>query len=82
MSALLESLASYVPAQVARRIADDPAPLTEPLAERFPAAVFFADISGFTPLSERLAQRGPSGVEELRRLLNVFFEQLLGLNFR
>jgi len=77
--ALLSTLARYVPAQVARRLADDPAPLTAPRAERFPAAVFFADISGFTPLAERLAHQGPAGTEELRRLLNVFFDQLINL---
>lgn len=77
--ALLSTLARYVPAQVARRLADDPTPLTAPRAEQFPAAVFFADISGFTPLAERLAHQGPAGTEELRRLLNVFFDQLINL---
>lgn len=77
--ALLNTLARYVPAQVARRLAHDPSPLTAPRSEQFQAAIFFADISGFTPLAERLAHQGPAGTEELRRLLNVFFDQLINL---
>jgi class 3 adenylate cyclase/tetratricopeptide (TPR) repeat protein len=75
----LDTLAAYLPARIARRIADDPALPVAPVAERFPAAVFFADISGFSQLAERLAQGGPSGTEELRRLLNVYFEKLIAL---
>jgi class 3 adenylate cyclase len=77
--ALLETLASYIPARLAGRIAQEPAVPETPSAERFPAAVLFADISGFTHMAERLAQRGPAGTEELRGLLNVFFEQLISL---
>ncbi|MBM2848389.1 MAG: putative adenylate/guanylate cyclase [Anaerolineales bacterium] len=77
--ALLDTLASYVPARIVRRIAEDPALPTEPIAERFPAAVFFADISGFTQMAERLGQSGPSGAEELRRLINVYFDKLIAL---
>ncbi len=43
------------------------------------AAGLFADISGFTTLTERLAGRGPSGVEELTRILNTSFGQILDL---
>src|SRR5688572_13965978 len=79
MSALLETIVSYVPALSVRRFAAHPAALTGPEAERFQAAVLFADISGFTALAERLAQRGPAGAEELTRLLNDYFGQLIDL---
>ena len=75
----IKILTSYVPSQVVRRVAADPAPITEPQAERFPAAVLFADISGFTPLTERLAQRGPAGAEEMSHLLDAYFGQLIDL---
>ncbi|HEX6383661.1 MAG TPA: adenylate/guanylate cyclase domain-containing protein, partial [Anaerolineae bacterium] len=77
MSELLQTLASYVPGLMTRRIAADPTPITTATAERFPAAVLFADISGFTPLTERLAQRGPAGLEFLTQLLNSYFGQLV-----
>src|SRR5690242_2032859 len=79
MSALLETIASYVPALSVRRFAAHPAALTQPEQERFQAAVLFADISGFTALAERLAQRGPGGTEELTRLLNSYFGRLIDL---
>jgi class 3 adenylate cyclase/tetratricopeptide (TPR) repeat protein len=77
MSALLETLVSYVPNLIARRLAENPAPITAPTAERFPAAVLFADVTGFTALTERLAQRGPAGVEELTAVLKDYFEPLV-----
>jgi class 3 adenylate cyclase/tetratricopeptide (TPR) repeat protein len=79
MSIMLETLASYVPNLIVRRLVANPAPLTAPHGERFPAAVLFADISGFTPLAERMAQRGPSGAEELTIILNAYFGQLIEL---
>src|ERR1051325_4503146 len=79
MPALLETIASYVPALSVRRFAARPAVLTQPEQERFHAAVLFADISGFTALTERLAQPGPSGAEELTRLLNSYFGRLIDL---
>src|SRR5574341_567086 len=77
--ALLDTLASYVPARIARRAAPGCAPPTTPIAEQFEAAVFFADISGFTQMAERLGQSGPSGTEELRHLINVYFDELIAL---
>ncbi|MGB0385679.1 MAG: adenylate/guanylate cyclase domain-containing protein [Ardenticatenaceae bacterium] len=74
---LLETLSSYVPALITRRLMADPTPLSGPTSERFQAAVLFADISGFTALTERLAERGPGGAEELTRLLNDYFGQLV-----
>lgn len=79
MSPILDVLASYVPALVTRHLAADPSPITAPRQERFPAVALFADVSGFTPLAERLSQRGPQGVEELSRILNTYFGQLIDL---
>ncbi|HET7088363.1 MAG TPA: adenylate/guanylate cyclase domain-containing protein, partial [Anaerolineae bacterium] len=77
MSALLETLASYVPSLVVRWYAEHPDPIITPGAERFPSAIFFADITGFTALTERLARLGPAGAEEVSRLLNDYFGQLI-----
>jgi class 3 adenylate cyclase/tetratricopeptide (TPR) repeat protein len=41
-------------------------------------AVMFADVSGFTPLSEELARHGKRGAEELTRILNAYFEDMIG----
>ncbi len=79
MSALLETLVSYVPHLIVRRLAVDPAPITTPTAEQFAGAVLFADVTGFTALTERLAQRGPAGVEELTSVLKDYFEPLVGI---
>ena len=79
MATLIETLASYIPALITRRLVADPTPITEPTTERFSTAVLFADISGFTPLTERLSQRGADGVEELSRVLNNYFGQLIDL---
>lgn len=76
---LLENLSSYVPQLIARYVAANPAPLTEPVSDRFPSAVLFADISGFTHLTESLAQYGPEGVENLSNLLNTYFGQLIDI---
>ncbi len=79
MPELLDTLASYVPALITRRLAEDAALPTAPVGDRFPVATLFADITGFTRLAERLAQRGPSGAEELTRLLNHYFGRLIDL---
>jgi class 3 adenylate cyclase len=74
----LETFASYLPALVVHRHVTG-APPVVPARHSLPAALLFADISGFTALTERLAQRGPAGVEELTRLLNISFGQILDL---
>ncbi len=76
---LLETLISYVPPFVTRRIAAHPAPLNAPLREHFPAIALFADISGFTQLTETLAHLGPAGAEELSSLLNDYFGRLIDI---
>src|ERR1700712_3488235 len=79
MPTLLETFASYLPSVVTRHHRRG-APAVEGAARRpMHAALLFADISGFTALTERLAQRGPAGVEELTRLLNTSFSQILDL---
>ena len=79
VSELIETLASYVPALITRRLAVNPTPITTPTAETLPAAVLFADISGFTALTEHLVQKGPAGAEELTQYLNTYFGQLIDL---
>lgn len=41
--------------------------------------VLFADVAGFTPLTEGLAKIGKEGAEELTRILNSFFEAMIGV---
>ncbi|MBM3267474.1 MAG: AAA family ATPase [Candidatus Sericytochromatia bacterium] len=78
MEALTESVASYVPRLLVRRLAADGRASVAPAAEEhFPAAVVFVDVSGFTNLAERLAQQGPEGAEELTRVLNAHFGPLI-----
>lgn len=79
MSTSIETLKSYVPALITRRLTSTPAPVISPFSERFAATVLFADISGFTALTERLAQKGPAGAETLTRALNTYFGQLIDL---
>ena len=79
MCAFFKTFASYVPWLISRRVATDPHPITQPWVERSQAAVLFVDISGFTPLTERFMQRGLVGAEEISRLLNDYFEQLINL---
>ena len=79
MPQLLDTLQSYVPSIVARRVSASDGAALEPAEDRFEAAAMFADISGFTPLTEFLAQRGPAGVEELSRMLNSYFGEMIDL---
>ena len=76
---LVAKLASYVPDVIVRRLAGDPAILTNPLAERFTGAVLVADVSGFTRMSELLAKRGAIGAETLNRLLNDYFGRAIAV---
>ncbi|MCB0212683.1 MAG: AAA family ATPase [Anaerolineae bacterium] len=77
MPNLVDTLASYVPQLITRRLAVDPTPITAPMTERIPAAVLYADISGFTTMAEQLAPCGPSGTEQLTDRLNTYFGQLV-----
>jgi class 3 adenylate cyclase/tetratricopeptide (TPR) repeat protein len=79
MAVPLRTLASYVPVLIQRRFGASVPSRTEPVLDHFAAAVLFADITGFTALTERLAAHGPAGAEELTRLLNAYFDQLITL---
>jgi class 3 adenylate cyclase len=76
---LVETLTSYVPALVVRRLAADPNPINEPTAERMAAAVLFADVTNFTAFADQLAQRGLVGSEELAHALNDFFGRIIDI---
>lgn len=83
MTNLSDTLASYIPNLIVRRLAANPEPITAPTFETYRAAAMYADITGFTALTERLdklplAERG-AGAEELTRVINAYFEQLINL---
>jgi predicted ATPase len=73
MPPLVQTLSTFVPHIVKKRIAQNSTTTTE----QFPAAILFSDISGFTALTEKLAQQGPTGAEELTRHLNDYFSSLI-----
>lgn len=79
MSTLLNTFASYLPTLILQRLQADAKPLASPAQYTLRGTGLFADISGFTTLTERLAVRGSSGVEELSRMLNLSFSQMLEL---
>jgi class 3 adenylate cyclase/tetratricopeptide (TPR) repeat protein len=79
MSTLHDTLVSYAPTLTLRHLVERPDGIAAPFAERFQAGILLADISGFTALAERLAARGPAGAEELNRILNEYFGELIGL---
>lgn len=72
-----ESLSSYVPALVLRKLRERPEPLRSPQIEDHPSALLFADISGFSKLSRRLENEGISGVEQVAGHLNQYFTELI-----
>ena len=76
---LAEALAAYVPPLVLENLAPGTAPSAEARATAFTGAVLLTDIAGFTTLTERMDGAGPKGVEELSRLLNAYFTDLIGL---
>jgi class 3 adenylate cyclase/tetratricopeptide (TPR) repeat protein len=75
MTALIETMTSYLPPVVIRHLLAEPE--RTPHLANTDAAVFFADVSGFTSLTEQLARLGPEGAEELTRVLNAYFGQLI-----
>ena len=72
-------LSAYLPYYVRAALIQHPerSPLTQ--AQRFDAVVLFADVSGFTAISEALGASGKTGTEELTRILNGYFEPMIGL---
>ena len=79
MLKLLETLRSYVPTLIIRKLIKQSSFVDQPRQENFQSAVLFADISGFTALTESFAQRNSEGVEELTQHLNSYFGQLIAL---
>ena len=73
------SILPYIPAQLLQNQVSHVQPTTSqtPFVESLQGAVLFADISGFTPLTEALAAKGDEGPEEITRLLNHAFRQLI-----
>ena len=71
------TLASYLPNLVLQRLATDSNAGGEPIADRRRGSVLIADVSGFTTITERLAERGAAGAEELTRVLNEYFGQVI-----
>ncbi|MBU4485332.1 MAG: AAA family ATPase, partial [Candidatus Delongbacteria bacterium] len=41
--------------------------------------VMFADLSGFTAMSEKLSKKGIEGSEEISKILNTIFEDMIGI---
>src|SRR5690349_17459793 len=78
-SSLIDTLKSYIPDILQRRIVDDPTPPNKPFMEEYSAAVLFVDISGFTALTEQFAARGPSGAEDISAVLNGFYGQWIAM---
>ena len=74
-----EALTPYVPPLVLVQFEASRAPTTEASVSHFEGAVLFTDIAGFTTLTERMDEAGPAGVEELSRLLNAYFTDLISL---
>ena len=72
---------STAPAALAQHV---PRQVTIPRARPWwslDGSVLFADVSGFTKLSEHLATLGKAGAEELTRILNQSFTDLLQVAF-
>ncbi|MBE0680497.1 MAG: AAA family ATPase [Anaerolineales bacterium] len=76
---LIETLKSYIPDILQKRIAADPTPPNRPFGENYLAAVLFVDISGFTALTEQFAAKGPSGAEDISAILNDFYGQWINI---
>lgn len=76
---LIDTLKSYIPDILQKRIAADPTPPNKPFGESYLAAVLFVDISGFTALTEQFAAKGPSGAEDISAILNDFYGQWINI---
>ncbi len=70
-------LVSYVPRIVARRLAQDPAPIHVPSHESAGGLCLLVDVAGFTALTERLGRLGAVGAEEMAGLLADYFGPLV-----
>jgi class 3 adenylate cyclase/tetratricopeptide (TPR) repeat protein len=70
---------SFVPEHVVKTLLEHPTGMPVASAEPTEAVVLFADVVGFTPMSEALAAAGSYGTEELTRILNGWFDSMVGL---
>jgi class 3 adenylate cyclase/tetratricopeptide (TPR) repeat protein len=77
-SALVQTVAAYVPPCLVRQIVAGIVPTPGEITST-EAAVLFADISGFTPMAEALARAGRQGAEEMTRHLNDTFSANIAL---
>ena len=70
---------SFVPDDVVEQLRRHPG--ATPLADgdHADAVVLFIDVASFTPMSEALTSSGAYGTEELTRLLNGWFDTMVGL---
>jgi len=79
LSEYLHSLASFVPRLIVERANQAPELVAAATEQPVQAAVLFADIAGFTALTEDLARGGAAGAEELTRILNLYFGQMIDI---
>ena len=77
MPAPVKTLASYIPAAIARRLAANPRLIIEPTPDYLPAAILAVDISGLNRLAVHLTEHGI--LEELATLLKVPFQKIVDL---
>ncbi|NJN67534.1 MAG: adenylate/guanylate cyclase domain-containing protein [Chloroflexaceae bacterium] len=79
MDTRLQTIASYVPSMIVRKLMASTAPPDAPVEDGFPAALLFADFSGFTELTEHLSHthHGPDSAEELSNVLNRAFDEVI-----
>lgn len=70
---MLNTLNSYVPILIRKRVAQKPEPINAPEIQSTEAAVLLADISGFTRYTENVVRDDPRGVEKISTALNDYF---------
>jgi class 3 adenylate cyclase/tetratricopeptide (TPR) repeat protein len=70
---------SFVPDYVLRTLLRHPGETPVANGERTDAVVLFIDVAGFTPMSEALTKSGAYGTEALTRILNGWFDTMVGL---
>ncbi len=66
-----ELLQSFLPKSVQNLIKSDH------VFRSYTGCLLFADVAGFTPLTEALMVLGKEGSEELTRILNTYFEEMI-----
>ncbi|MBX3059368.1 MAG: adenylate/guanylate cyclase domain-containing protein, partial [Anaerolineae bacterium] len=72
-------LQSYVSDPIVQQLAAGQPPTLAPAYDEWAAFGLLVDISGFTRLTETLAVRGVAGAEELSRILNRYFDQMIAI---